>query len=370
MFKRLFVLLAAYLFLLTLSSKGQDVLYQKDGETLKGKVSLIAEEWISFKGLNHRTTSPQQVNKTDVLMLFYEDGDYLLFHNSLPGGYYRVPFDNEYYDKLISKTGAVIPVEESTVFSTEIHYRHLLDNKEKKKIGKEEIVAILYRNKSHQLLAPVQDVARVLAMIHKLPVPDIQSNNANETPGEENIIAVSNNNENSSIPGNASHLPVDEEAFKRKATERTEELTYYIQLISDKQTSPFEANKGIEQAIKLFVSDTSIVEVSSKNTENLKRFSIRDYLQHIKLLKYDKVEVTWVEVNYVGDIRKGTDGNYYGYVTFVQIFRGFKDGKVMYEDMTEKRVEVMLKGYTKFEEGKALELWDVLLSNIKVEETI
>ena len=83
-----------------------------------------------------------------------------------------------------------------------------------------------------------------------------------------------------------------------------------------------------------------------------------------------RLRLPWVEVNYVGDIRKGQDGNYYGYVTFVQIFRGFKDGKIQYEDMTEKRVEVMFKGYTKFEGGQSSELWDVLLSNIKVEETI
>ena len=76
-----------------------------------------------------------------------------------------------------------------------------------------------------------------------------------------------------------------------------------------------------------------------------------------------------MEINYVGDVRKGTDGNYYGYVTFTQIFKGFKDGMLVYEDKTEKRVEVMFKGYTKSQQGSTSDLWDVLLSNIKVYQT-
>ena len=358
--KHLSLIFLPCLLLISGSLFAQDLIYQKDGEKLQAHVQLIGPQWINYKSVSQADTPPKKIAKANVVLLFEDNGDYLVFNPTLPEGYFRLPFDNEYYDKLIKKSGQVIPVEEVVVLADEVKFRHLLENDSKKSLPHDQIAMIMFRDKSHRLFGTPEEVSAVLAKVHDLPISTHLSASTEEPPAFETGMASREK----------AKLPVDEEAFKQKATLRTQELTQYIGLISDKRTSPFEANKAIDQAVQLFVSDTSVVEVSSKNSQKIRRYGIRSYLQHLKLLKYDKVEVTWVEVNYVGDIRKGPDGNYYGYVTFVQIFRGFIDGEVKYEDMTEKRVEVMFKGYTKFEGGQSSELWDVLLSNIKVEETI
>lgn len=164
---------------------------------------------------------------------------------------------------------------------------------------------------------------------------------------------------------------VDMEEYSNKALVKTDELGEYIRTISDKAT-PFEdANKAIDLACGLFIKDgtDSRIEVSKLSSKKKDKYLIRTYLGKLKLTKYDQVKLSWANIDYVSQLKKGPDGNYYGVVTLQQTFEGFIDGKVVYKDVTKKNITIILKAYKKEVEGEAKELWDVFLSDVGVVET-
>ena len=56
-------------------------------------------------------------------------------------------------------------------------------------------------------------------------------------------------------------------------------------------------------------------------------------------------------------------------VTFVQKFRGFVDGEVVYGDITKRNLTIVLKHYEKAVEGQTVDSWDVFLADVGVVET-
>jgi hypothetical protein len=162
---------------------------------------------------------------------------------------------------------------------------------------------------------------------------------------------------------------VPRKEFEEKAEKKTEQFTDYLKVLCDK-TSSYEAlDKAIDQALTLFVNDEAVVEVSSNNRNSILRLKIRDYLLKVKRIQYDKIEIKWTHVQYVSDLKLGADGNLYGTVSFEQEFRGYRDGRLVYSDVTLKHANVVLKTYTKAYEGSARKVWDVLLSDIGVVAT-
>ena len=159
-------------------------------------------------------------------------------------------------------------------------------------------------------------------------------------------------------------IQIDPEEYSRKALQKTADLGTYLAIISDRNNSLEEANKAVELAVKLFIDENAEVEVSGPDGK--KRYKIRAYLNRLKLLNYDKIEISWTDISYVSDLKKGVDGNYYGVITLQQRFKGFKDNEVVYGDLTEKNVEVMLVPYQKEVNGEQQQKWDVFLSDVGV----
>jgi len=52
-----------------------------------------------------------------------------------------------------------------------------------------------------------------------------------------------------------------------------------------------------------------------------------------------------------------------------QLFKGYLDNKVVYQDETDKDIEVVLTRYIVFDEGKKTEKWDVFSSHIGIQQT-
>jgi Asp-tRNA(Asn)/Glu-tRNA(Gln) amidotransferase A subunit family amidase len=159
-------------------------------------------------------------------------------------------------------------------------------------------------------------------------------------------------------------VQIDPELYSRKALQKTADLGTYLAIISDRNNSVEEANKAVELAVKLFIDENAEIEVSSP--EERSRYKVRAYLNRLKLLNYDKVEISWTDISYVSDLKKGIDGNYYGVITLQQRFKGFIDNEVVYGDLTEKNIEVMLVPYQKEINGEQQQKWDVFLSDVGV----
>ncbi|MBK8493501.1 MAG: hypothetical protein IPL49_22180 [Saprospirales bacterium] len=118
--------------------------------------------------------------------------------------------------------------------------------------------------------------------------------------------------------------PPKAEEYSAQALQKTAYLSTYIQLICDNKTTILKSKGAVDLACKLFLDEDRVVQVSSSNREHVHEYKVRDYFQHLQLLGYTKVEIKWVEVGYVSQLRKGVDGNFYGVITIKQKFTGYK----------------------------------------------
>ncbi|MEJ7740093.1 MAG: hypothetical protein WKF97_21955 [Chitinophagaceae bacterium] len=157
--------------------------------------------------------------------------------------------------------------------------------------------------------------------------------------------------------------------LQKKALLNIKELEGYIRLISDKDTDADQLSKTIDQAVSLFINEDATVEVSSINRSDVQQYKVGVYLKRLGLLKYDKVVIEWYDVQYTSRLRKGPDGNYYGFIEFEQRFTGISGDNKTYEDITRKTVEIVLKTYEKRRGGETSLEWDVFLGNIGIAVT-
>lgn len=74
-------------------------------------------------------------------------------------------------------------------------------------------------------------------------------------------------------------------------------------------------------------------------------------------------------MHYVSNLRKGTDGRYYGIVTVYQKFTGYSGDNIKYADVTEKNIEIVIDRIPKNVGGTTVNVWEVYLGNITVAET-
>ena len=85
-------------------------------------------------------------------------------------------------------------------------------------------------------------------------------------------------------------------------------------------------------------------------------------------MNYDKIIIEWIEVMMVNELHKGPDGNFYGTISIMQKFSAIK-GDYVYEDVTTKKIEVVLKPYKKPNDlGEDEWHWDVFFSNVDIVE--
>ena len=405
-------LFLAYIFAICLTNLAntnilfaQDVLFLYDGSTESGVYQGIDGNKILYQPFN--SDKSEKIKRKQVAMISNPQGWVRVFQKDKE---VLISFPNDSYDLIITSIGEVIKSNEVLVHDTMVEYEKF-QSLSKDRLPLSSVTAVVYKTKQVLPLVEIKQVANTFVRMHNAGKFDLSSSDsphtANipsildaegtvvfetdvniseedqvdaETPRgiEENEGTPFMGEENSEAPVKASPqlnykegptLPISETEFREKALRKTDQFSGYIKRVVDKGTSRFEANKAINQAITLFVHDSSLVEVSNVKSNKKYSYFIREYLYHIQELKYDRVEIDWAEVSYVGDIKLGPDGNWYGSVTFLQVFKGFRDGQLLYEDKTLKRMEVILKGYEKVREGKTEVLWDVLLSNIAVEHT-
>ena len=170
-------------------------------------------------------------------------------------------------------------------------------------------------------------------------------------------------------------LAQDELSFERKqaidslALEKVRDLSKYIKIVGSKETPFSEANRVIDRAEELFMSDAEI-GVSSLSSNQITYYRVRKYFEHLMRLNYDRVEIEWYNIEYVSDLQRQPDGTYVGVITIFQTFRGYdKEGNLTYKDTTKKDITVYVKRKETQIGGRMIGFWDVLLGDMRVKET-
>ena len=163
--------------------------------------------------------------------------------------------------------------------------------------------------------------------------------------------------------------PERKQAVDSLALEKVRDLSKYIKIVGSKETPWSEANRVIDRAEELFAPDAEI-GVSSLTTNEVLYYKVRQYLERLMRLNYDRVEIDWYKIEYVSDLQRQPDGTYVGVITVFQTFKGFdKEGRLIYQDTTKKDITVYVKRKETQIGGRLIGFWDVLLGDMRVKET-
>ncbi|MEM6844454.1 MAG: hypothetical protein AAF632_19700 [Bacteroidota bacterium] len=329
-----------------------DVIYPFDGEPLACLVASVSEDKIHYK---NAPTSPQEsessFEKDQALLIFRENGDFLLPYGDNPTW---VKGSNARIHKIITKDHSIYPALFLEIDGTTIHYQDYT-NKTNQEVSTDNVLLIIRKDGSHELFAPTTEVVEALAVLSQ----NMEAYTSSKGVDAEEVPEV-----------HLVELSADEEAhFIEIAETKAGDFGRYLGIICDPRDTPEDKLYSVDAAVKLFVSDSAKIEVSSTKSERKKYFTVRDYLDRLRILPYDRVDITWMQASMVCGLRPGLDGKYYGVIAAQQLFKGYMDNKVVYQDVTEKDVEVVLTRYEVFDEGERQQKWDVFLSNIGVQQT-
>ena len=163
--------------------------------------------------------------------------------------------------------------------------------------------------------------------------------------------------------------PERKQAIDSLALEKVRDLSKYIKVIGSKDTPWSEANRVIDRAEELFAPDAEI-GVSSLAKTKVDYYKVRQYLERLMRLNYDRVEIDWYDIQYVSDLQRQPDGTYVGVITIFQTFKGYDaEGRLAYKDTTKKDITVYVKRKQTQIGGRLIGFWDVMLGDIRVKET-
>jgi len=156
------------------------------------------------------------------------------------------------------------------------------------------------------------------------------------------------------------------------ATElKINDLENHIKTLTNKSIDRDIRAATVDSAVKYFIDETKLFEVSSKNSANVRSFPVRKYLWNLMVLNYSRIEIEWVESEWITNFRQAPDGKYYGVVRIYQTFSGYGLDRDLpiYTDVTSKDIEVELN-VVKLDTGDDFkEIPMIRLGDVRVVET-
>ncbi|MEB2779814.1 hypothetical protein [Algoriphagus persicinus] len=163
--------------------------------------------------------------------------------------------------------------------------------------------------------------------------------------------------------------PARKQAIDSLALEKVKDLSKYISIIGSKETQFSEANRVMDRAEELF-SPGAEMGVSSINTNEIAYYKVRRYFERLMALNYDRVNITWYDIQYISDLERQPDGRYVGVVTVFQRFEGTSiETGMNYKDTTKKDITIYVEKKQTQIAGRTIEFWDVMLGDVRVTET-
>jgi len=357
--KSLYILISSLAISSLSIAQNLDIVYLSDDSKFAGTVQDVGTSQVKFLPDNPNEKNPKvrKLERSNLTLIMYGNGAYLAFPNSYKGN--TPPPENVHSDDwLLTLGGEVIACRVTDAESNPVKFDYSAnDTTTPYLIPGDKILAILFADGKHRFFSKASLVSTQLRNKKMATKSSLSSLGANLANKPQNDLGNEIDLDNASF-----------EQFKTKALQKSADLGRYLNQIANKSTDFQDANKAINNAVELFLSEDATVEISSSSATQKARLKIREYLNKLKLLKYSKVNIEWTDIYYVSNLRKGPDGNYYGVISLQQKFEGYQEGKVVYSDITRKNIEIVLKTYRKEVEGESLLLWDVFLSDIGINQ--
>ena len=181
----------------------------------------------------------------------------------------------------------------------------------------------------------------------------------------------------------------EKEALQRRVKDKVDEFQFYMGQLADKKSTSLEVkSNAYSLALKLFIGECenySIydpelgrdvfksavrMETSSKYRSTKSRTLMKRYLNNLRNNQtYTQIEITDADIVRVDNIYKVGD-HYECMAYFCQKYIGYKDGRVVYSDITTKKVRVYINAIQiPKADGTTETIWNALLGDIYVIET-
>jgi hypothetical protein len=332
----------------------EDVVFLKNADKKIGLITAVSQSKVEYQPGADATV--EKIDKDQIELVLFGNSSFLVFPNDYKG--VDGPMENRHKeDWILTKDEQIVVCSIENGASDPMSVFIPGDSSRKTyQVPKSSVNALLFGNGNRQFLG--NSASLIAGILRKRQMKNsaeflAQFEVKKETPKRNN---------NGSIGLDEASV----EQFKVKSLQKIEELRMYLNGIANKSTEQAVAEKMVKQAVDLFIHDTVIVETTRPNGERKQEF-VRNYLTKLRMLKYSSVKIEWSETQYISQIKKAPDGNYYGVVSFIQKFTAdLPDSKNVFEDVTRKNIEVILKSYKKEVDGESLELWDVFLGNIGI----
>lgn len=163
--------------------------------------------------------------------------------------------------------------------------------------------------------------------------------------------------------------PARKQAIDSLALEKVKDLSKYISIIGSKETQFSEANRVMDRAEELFAPGAEM-GVSSINSNEIAYYKVRGYFERLMALNYDRVNITWYDIQYISDLERQPDGRYVGVITIYQRFEGTSiETGMNYKDTTKKDITIYVEKKQTQIAGRTIDFWDVMLGDVRVTET-
>lgn len=179
----------------------------------------------------------------------------------------------------------------------------------------------------------------------------------------------------------------EREDIEQRIIEKINDFISYLPEIAAKSSRPMEerklAQKYIEKALDLFIGkgydymyidqagnkrhhDAVKMQTTSGGIPNPPRY-MRSYLPRLMALKYQKVEIdTCSAVRIDKHIHDAGNGQYTATASFIQSFRGWRDGRMFINDKDIKQVTVYIeRKVVETPEGEDV-FWIIRLGDIRI----
>lgn len=360
----------------------QDKIYQSTSP-LQGEISEVTANKIVFTP-EKKNAKPVTLDTKNVVLLFNKEGDFLI-----PS---KIDFKVEESKKQISDfinpgTSAVVKDYiftrekkklEGDFLKEDKNFIYYSLNGSTVRLDRKTVAAIIFKDGHHSLYIPAKDAADILWNTEqeiKEAIAAAERQKAEEAARLEEqkkqeaaLKAAANETRQKTFEDLAPNI--SRKDFEDKAMSKMKQFNNYLKVLCDKSATNEDVNQATSLALLLFIDENVIVETSTtRDRNNVRSKKIRAYLTDVRMLKYDRIELEWTKVHYVTNVKLGPDGLYYGTVTFEQVFKGYRDGQLIYSDVTQKDAVVVLKTYSKNVEGTVQQSWDVLLGDIAVTST-
>ncbi|MEK6478374.1 hypothetical protein WJR50_12600 [Catalinimonas sp. 4WD22] len=332
-----FILTVQFISSLTFGQTNHDIVYTKEGTKIEGAIKSINDSYLTLDNEN--------INLADLALGIKANGDVLTI-NSTDDQYRWIKNSGQNYHKIITLKKEIFAAEKVEIINNKIGFQDYFNGRYFL-LEASEVALIIYKNGLHKMISDPIIANRCLAEIKDL------------------------NSFSSREPSTTIELTAEEQDyFARRALTKTRAFGEYLRILSDASMDELDQFDAVTEALKLFYDEERLVEVSSLNREELKFYKIGEYLNHIRALSYARVELLWNQVAYVNQIKKGDDGEYHGIITVEQIFKGYNsDNILVYQDVTQKNIDIVVKPLKQIIDGKEISKWDVFLSDIGVKST-